>query len=274
MILRDDSFAIFANYLKAASGMTLRRDQDYLLKARLSSLLELHRCATLDDLAVLMAAQHPPRLLQHVAEAMATHETSFFRDASLFANVKEHLLPQAIERNRPAKHLRIWSAGCATGQEPYSIAMLLDEFPELHDWRIDIVATDFSADVLRRAEAGLYSHYEAQRGLPIRLLMRYFTQEDHAWRVQPFLRAKVAFSHVNLLDDFAALGQFDLVFCRNVLMYVDHTLRRDILSRLYDAVIPGGFLILGSVETFIDNDMPGTPLWETRHGPGLFQRSL
>lgn len=269
MIVRDDSFAIFAAHLAARSGLELRRDQDYLLAARLSSLLELYSCTTLDELAVLVKHKHSARLLRQIAEAMATHETSFFRDPKIFSYLKDILLPDILRQNVATKTIRIWSAGCATGQEAYSLAILLHDLPfDLTGWRIDLVATDLSDDIIARAKSGLYSHFEAQRGLAIRQLVMHFIPENDAWRINDSLAARVSFHTLNLLDDFSALGSFDIILCRNVLIYVDRTAKQNILARLHRSLKSDGTLILGAVETVLDNN--GS--WENTAMPGVFKR--
>jgi chemotaxis protein methyltransferase CheR len=238
--------------LKQRSGLVLTAEKQYLVESRL---LPVARKAGLGSLAALVAALkcgNAAALMTAVVEAMTTNETFFFRDKTPFENLRSTVLP-ALMRIRPhSRYIRIWCAAASTGQEPYSLAMLLKELgAEIDDWRIDILATDLSGEVLERARAGLYSQFEVQRGLPIQLLIKYFKQVGDMWEIAPEIRAMVKYHQLNLLSDFSHLGMFDLVFCRNVLIYFDHETKVDLLSRLADATFREGYLVLGAAETII-----------------------
>jgi chemotaxis protein methyltransferase CheR len=238
--------------LKQRSGLVLSAEKQYLVESRL---LPVARKAGLGSLAALVGALkggNAAALVTAVVEAMTTNETFFFRDKMPFENLRSTVLP-ALMRVRPhSRYIRIWCAAASTGQEPYSIAMLLKELgAEIDGWRIDILATDLSGEVLERARAGLYSQFEVQRGLPIQLLIKYFKQVGDMWEIAPEIRAMVKYHQLNLLSDFSHLGVFDLVFCRNVLIYFDHETKADLLNRLADATFREGYLVLGAAETII-----------------------
>ena len=183
---------------------------------------------------------------------MTTNESFFFRDTQPFEQFRAHTLPQLLEARRDGRRIRIWSAACSTGQEPYSIAMILkEEAAKVAGWRIEIVATDLSREVLEKAKVGIYSQFEVQRGLPIQYLMKYFKQVDEMWQIDPAIRAMVTFRQHNLLHGTGALGRFDVVFCRNVLIYFDQATKRRILDDIARVLPPDGYLYLGGAETVL-----------------------
>jgi chemotaxis protein methyltransferase CheR len=185
-------------------------------------------------------------------EAMTTNETSFFRDTTPFDDLRRAILPRLLETRRSSRTLRVWCAAASSGQEPYSFLMLCEEsFPELADWKFDFVATDISSQILVRAEAAVYSQFEVQRGLPIQLLLKHFEQTPAGWQVKAALRNRVRFRTLNLLENFAHLGMFDIILCRNVLIYFDADRKREIFERLHRAVRPDGYLMLGAAETVL-----------------------
>ncbi len=187
-----------------------------------------------------------------MVEAMTTNETFFFRDRVPFDLFRDVVLPEALARNAARRKLRIWCAAASTGQEPYSLAMLLQEAaPRLAGWQVDLVATDISTEVLEKAKLGIYSQFEVQRGLPVQWLLKYFTQSGDQWQIAPSLRAMVEFRQFNLLQGFEALGTFDVIFCRNVLIYFDAPTKSEILARFGTSLAPGGALLLGAAETVI-----------------------
>ena len=191
-------------------------------------------------------------ILTAVTEAMTTNESSFFRDIKPFEKFREFVLPKLLESRAAKRSFRIWCAAASTGQEPYSIAMILrEEAEKLKGWRIEIVATDLSDEVLEKAKVGIYSQFEVQRGLPIQMLMKYFTQVKEMWQAEASLRAMVKFKNLNLLDDISALGAFDVIFCRNVLIYFDQETKGVILERMSKAMPPDGLLFLGGAETVL-----------------------
>ena len=187
-----------------------------------------------------------------VVEAMTTNETFFFRDRAPFDLFRDVLLPEAMARRAAQRRLRIWCAAASTGQEPYSLAMMLHEAaPRLAGWTVDLVATDLSTEVLEKARAGLYSHFEVQRGLPVQLLIKHFEPVGEQWRIAAPLRQMVDFRPLNLLQPFDGLGSFDIVYCRNVLIYFDAATKGDVLARISASLSPDGAVLLGAAETVI-----------------------
>jgi chemotaxis protein methyltransferase CheR len=204
-----------------------------------------------------------------VVEAMTTNETFFFRDRIPFEHFRQLIMPQMLRSRANRKSVRIWCAAGSTGQEPYSLAMSLKEMgAALGGWRIEILATDLSQEVLEKSRAGLYSQFEVQRGLPIQLLVKYFKQVGELWQINPDIRAMVQHRQLNLLHDFSQLGVFDLIFCRNVLIYFDQETKTNIFNRLAKAVEPDGFLVLGAAETVVGLTSVFKPLVEQR---GVYQ---
>jgi chemotaxis protein methyltransferase CheR len=191
-------------------------------------------------------------LQREIVEAMTTNETFFFRDAATFDTFRKALLPNLVAARAQAKTLRIWFAACSSGQEPYSVAMILEEERALlAGWSVELIGTDLSTEMVERSRGGLYSHFEAQRGLPIQMLAKYFDKEDQGWRVKAPLRERVKFRTLNLLENFAALGTFDIIFCRNVLIYFELPTKRNILDRMSRQMSEPGVLFLGGAETVI-----------------------
>jgi chemotaxis protein methyltransferase CheR len=244
------TFESLRQFLYERSGLSLEGNKLYLVESRL---LPIAREAGLPDLASLVSRLTADReLAQSVIDAMTTNETFFFRDRVPFDKFRNVMLPQLLAGRAAERRLRIWCAACSTGQEPYSLAMLLDEEARrLTGWTIEILATDLSRRAIESARQGLYSQFEVQRGLPITLLLRYFQRAGDRWQINEFLRSRVNFREFNLLSDYRALGTFDAIFCRNVLIYFDVPSKRDILARLSRTLAPDGFLLMGSAETVI-----------------------
>jgi chemotaxis protein methyltransferase CheR len=236
--------------LKSRSGLTLSTDKQYLVESRMQNVL---RKNGVSDISELVRRLHSAdALISEVVEAMTTNETYFFRDKAPFDDLRKTLIPSLMTTTRTDRRLRIWSAAAASGQEPYSMAMTLKDMGDtLQGWRTEIVATDLSSEMLRKSEAGVFSQFEVQRGLPIQMLVKHFTQDGESWRISPELRGMVQHKQFNLLSDFAPLGQFDIIFCRNVLLYFDMMTKRSLLSRLRGALAPDGYLVLGAAETMI-----------------------
>ena len=183
---------------------------------------------------------------------MTTNETFFFRDRIPFDHLRDTVIPALVAARGREKRIRIWCTAAASGQEPYSIAMMLKTLgPQLNGFRVDILATDLSAEVIDRAKAGVYSQFEVQRGLPIQLLVKYFSKSGDAWEIAPELRGMVQFRTLNLLNDFTPLGQFDVVFCRNVLIYFDQVAKSAVLERLARQMPADAYLTLGAAETVV-----------------------
>jgi chemotaxis protein methyltransferase CheR len=238
--------------LKERSGLVLSADKQYLVESRL---LPIARKAGLGGLGALVGALRQnadDALMTKVIEAMTTNETFFFRDKAPFENFRTKALPALFAARRSTRTIRIWCAAASTGQEPYSLAMALMEMEAVTaGWRFELIATDLSNDVLERARTGIYSQFEVQRGLPIQLLIKYFAQTGETWQIAPEIRAMVKFQQLNLLSDFCRLGTFDLVFCRNVLIYFDQATKINVLDRLSRAITSDGYLVLGAAETVI-----------------------
>jgi chemotaxis protein methyltransferase CheR len=256
-------FAYIAALLKERSGLIVTPEKTYLFETRLLPVGRRHNLGTLEQLIAAMRTGRNEVLIGEVVDAMTTNETSFFRDRHPFEAMKKVLLPGLIERRAAQKHLRIWSAACSTGQEAYSLAMMLrDDFPLLAGWRVEIVGTDISPSVVARAKEGTYSTFEVQRGLPIQLLIKHFDQVGEQWRIKPELRKMADFRLFNLLGDLAPLGQFDIILCRNVLIYFDLPLKARVLEGMHQRLARDGGLILGGAESVFGicdkfTDIPG-----------------
>jgi chemotaxis protein methyltransferase CheR len=248
--MTNADFEFIAGLLKEKSGLIVTPDKLYLLEARL---LPIARKRGIDSLAMLMDTLRRPDaapVIAEVVDAMTTNETSFFRDRTPFEQLKKQVVPALVEKCLAARTIRIWSAACSTGQEPYSLAIMLkDDFPLLAGWKVEIVATDISPSVLERAREGVYSQFEVQRGLPVQTLVRHFDQNGENWQIKPELRRMIDFRSVNLLGDFSALGSFDLILCRNVLIYFDQPTKSRILGALSQRLAPHGALFLGGAES-------------------------
>ena len=248
--MTEIDFTFIAELLKQRSGLVIGPDKLYLLETRLGPLLREHGLADLTALVAALRLSRPEPLTAKVVDAMTTNETSFFRDHAPFRTFREAVLPALLERRAARRRLRIWSAACSTGQEPYSIAMCLRELgATLADWTIEIVATDISERVLAKAAAGTFSTFEVQRGMPIQLLMKYFEQDGGNWTLRDELRGMVQFRSCNLLGELSGLGQFDIVLCRNVLIYFDQATKGRVLAAIARRVAPDGLLMLGGAET-------------------------
>jgi chemotaxis protein methyltransferase CheR len=236
--------------LKERSGLDLSADKQYLVESRL---IPLARRAGLPGIAELVAKikTGAEALTSDVVEAMTTNETFFFRDKIPFDHLREAILPALVQARASRRSLRIWCAASSTGQEPYSIAMCVKEFAALSGWRVEIVATDLSQEVLEKSKAGLYSQFEVQRGLPIQMLVKYFAQTGELWQLNADIRAMVQHRQLNLLQDFSHLGTFDVIFCRNVLIYFDQETKVGIFERLSRMLEPDGVLALGAAESVV-----------------------
>jgi chemotaxis protein methyltransferase CheR len=238
--------------LKERSGLVLSADKQYLVESRLLPVARRAGVTTLGELVGMLRGAHDPALMTCVVEAMTTNETFFFRDKIPFEHFRATIMPSLIQARRAARSIRIWCAAASTGQEPYSLAMCLKEFSrDIAGWRIELLATDLSTEVLEKARSGIYSQFEVQRGLPIQLLVKYFTRSGESWQIAPELRAMAQYRQLNLLTDFSQLGLFDAVFCRNVLIYFDAETKTDVLNRLAKVTASDGYLVLGAAETVV-----------------------
>lgn len=230
----------------------MESSKQYLVESRVMPIVRRERLSGLDELVLILQRKQSPKLAKDVIEAMTINETYFFRDKTPFDQFRNLILPALIASRQKDRRLRIWSAAASSGQEAYSLAMILDEHAaKMPGWKIEIVGTDLSEPVLEKARKGIYSQFEVQRGLPTPMLLRHFNQIGESWQISEAMRSKVTFRQLNLLSDFTSLGRFDLIFCRNVLIYFDAALKADILSRMTRILAPDGFLTLGASESLI-----------------------
>lgn len=245
-------FDIYRDLLKEKSGLMLTQDKSYLLDSRLTPIAKKWGYADIDVMTNVIRGMPPKELITDIIEAMTTNETSFYRDSRPFDTFRDTVLAYFKANPRMTKKLRIWCAAASSGQEPYSLAMLLkEESVKMPGWTFEIVATDISLDILNLAKEGLYTQFEVQRGLPITLLMKYFTQKGDKWQINQDIRNMVQYRYFNLLDSMAGLGQFDVIFCRNVLIYFDQQTKGNVLDRAAKQLADDGFLFLGGAETVI-----------------------
>lgn len=237
--------------LRQRTGILLREDQDYVTEARLTSYLRESSLSSVDELVRGVRANPAGSLQVQMIESLINHETSFFRDVHQFETLKNQILPEVIQHRKSARTLRIWSAACSAGQEPYSLAMLIrDHFePQLTGWNRQILATDLSDRILRTARAGRYTQLEIGRGLPARLLVRHFDKLEDEWEVQQPVRDLVEFRRLNLIESFRHLPSMDIVLLRNALIYFDNESKGQVLRQVYDVLSDGGYLLLGVGES-------------------------
>jgi chemotaxis protein methyltransferase CheR len=250
--MKQDNFNWLCRYLLDNTGLVLGPDKLYLVESRLSPVARKFNTGDLDGLAETLRSGKNAELQRDVIDAMMTNESFFFRDGKPFDQFKQVVLPRLLQNRAAQKSFRIWSAACSTGQEPYTLAMILkEEQAKLAGWRIEIVGTDLSRDALDRAKQGAYSQFEVQRGLPITLLVKYFTQVGDRWQISPELKTNISFRELNLLSDFTSLGTFDVVFCRNVLIYFDQPTKTKILEKISRMMPSDAVLYLGGAETVL-----------------------
>lgn len=249
--MRSEDFEFLADMLKRRSGLMLTKDKVYLLESRLTPLARKQGFESLDDFVTKVRMSRSEPMLVEITEAMTTNESFFFRDNTPFDIFKQHVLP-AVEKSKTDKKLRIWCAAASTGQEPYSLAMILKEqWHKWKDWRIEIIGTDICTKVLDKAKKGHYSQFEVQRGLPIQMLIKYFEQDGDVWKISDEIKRMVTYRPFNLLDPFTALGRFDVIYCRNVLIYFDQPTKTDVLERMHRVLNKDGTLFLGAAETVL-----------------------
>ncbi len=268
--MTHEEIVVLAELVRRWSGVVIDTEKAYLVESRLGPVTRREGFATIHDLIMTIAQKREERLIWAVVEAMASSETAFFRDRVPFDQLRDEVIP-ALAARRPSGALRVWSAGCATGEEPYSLAILVEEerdrFPGL---RVDIFASDLSERSLEKAQAGLYTHFEVQRGMPSRLLIKHFDKVGDAWTLSPRIRQAVRWRRANLLGDLRSLGQFDCILCRNVLSAFDEPTRRQVLEQLALALPDDGFLVLGLNETVMGATEAFRPVPGRR---GLYRRS-
>jgi chemotaxis protein methyltransferase CheR len=250
--MTPEDFGYLRKLLKERSGLVLAPEKQYLAESRLLPLARRNGMHTLTELIAKLKTPQTASLTSDVVDAMTTNETFFFRDKVPFEHFRDTIVPALLAARAREKRIRIWCTACATGQEPYSLAMALKGMgAALAGYKVQILATDLCAEVLERARAGIYSQFEVQRGLPIQQLVKFFSQIGERWQIAPEIRAMVQFRTLNLLADFKPLGTFDLVFCRNVLIYFDQPTKTAVLERIARQMPDDGFLVLGAAETVV-----------------------
>jgi chemotaxis protein methyltransferase CheR len=275
----DSSVRILAGLLEARTGQQLTMNRRWRVETALSGLLRERGIATLDELITILVMGSDPGLASEVVEALLNNETYFFRDRTPFDLLSRHALPALAEKRRPNRRIKIWSAGCSTGQEVYSLAMLFSENPAAwHGWTIDIIGTDVSSAVIDRARTGLYTQFEVQRGLGINQTIRWFQEMADGWRAIEELRKSVRFQVHNVLEQPPHPGEFDVVLCRNVLLYLTEEKRRLAFDRLAEGLAPDGWLMLGAGETVIGQtgrfgaDLEARGLYRRTDGDALTEK--
>lgn len=270
--MTPQDYAYLSKLLNERSGLQLAGDKQYLIESRLLPVARQNNCGSIGDLVAKLKSFAEEPLRQRVTEAMTINESFFFRDKTPFERFQDTVLPFMQKARIATKRIRIWCAAASTGQEPYSLAMMFKQTgAEFSGWKIEIVATDISTEVLEKAKSGLYTQFEVQRGLPIQLLLKYFKQDGDQWRIDQSLRDMVQYRRHNLLDDFASLGMFDVIFCRNVLIYFDSKTKQDVLTRVSRSLVKDGHLLLGAAETVVGFTNLFAPMLEKR---GLYVHAV
>jgi chemotaxis protein methyltransferase CheR len=251
--MKPEDFGFLSALLKRQSGLVISPDKLYLVESRLMPIARKRGLETLDVLVgALRTSPETSPLVKEVTDAMTTNESFFFRDIKPFDQFQKLVLPRLLEARANSRKIRIWSAACSSGQEPYTLAIILrEQGAKLAGWRFEILATDLSAEMLEKSKAGIYSQFEVQRGLPVQYLVKYFTQMGDKWKIDPSLREIIQFREFNLLNSVSSLGAFDVVFCRNVLIYFDQEAKRQILDRINSLMQPDAYLYLGGAETVL-----------------------
>jgi chemotaxis protein methyltransferase CheR len=253
-MMQPQDFQYLAGILKQRSGLALSDDKAYLIESRLLPIARAQNLPDITQLCNLLKSKPNEVLLTDITEAMTTNESSFFRDIKPYEALRNIVFPMFTARQSAIKTIRIWSAACSTGQEPYTISMCIKEdAAKLAGWNFEILGTDIAKKVVDKAKDGIYSQFEAQRGLPIQMLMKYFSPlPDTSWQLKENIRSMVQFKLQNLLTDYGSLGKFDIVFCRNVLIYFDDTTKAQITEKMARSIAQGGVLVIGATETLVD----------------------
>ena len=250
--MKPADFEFLSQLVNKRSGLVLTEDKAYLLESRLMPVARKRGMKGLEDLISTIRTTMEEELLREVTEAMTTNESFFFRDVKPFDTFRDMILPELLESRAAKKSFRIWCAAASSGQEPYSLAMVMKELAtKLTGWSYEIIATDISTEMLVKAEKGIYSQFEVQRGLPIQMLLKYFKKDNDVWEINSSLRDMVTFKEFNLLNDPKVLGAFDVVFCRNVLIYFDQPTKSRILDWIARMLPADGRLFLGGAETVL-----------------------
>jgi chemotaxis protein methyltransferase CheR len=267
--LPADDFAYLRELMHLRAAIVLDEGKEYLALSRLDPIARDHGLASVSELVAQMRRRELTSALHdQVVDALTTNETTFFRDFNPWESLRTLVMPALLERKERSRTLAIWSAGCSSGQEPYSLAMAIREhFPELLTWQLSILGTDISPSVLDRARRGRYGQLEVNRGLPAHLLVRHFTRAGMEWEIEEPIRRMVRFERHNLVERWPVWPPFDLVLMRNVMIYFDLDAKREVLSRLVRQVAPHGYLLLGASETTynisedFDRELDGRTAW-------------
>lgn len=253
--LNPQDYRFLSDLVRKRAAIVLDEGKEYLAETRLSQVAGKQGIDSLGELIERLKSRGSAELETMVIEAMTTNETSFYRDVKPFDLLRQEILPRLIEARRSERRLRMWCGAASSGQEPYSLLMLLEEhFPELAQWNLDFLATDLSEDILKKARAGTYSQFEVNRGLPAQLLVRYFEGSGGQWTIKESLRKKVRFEQMNLIDQWKPMGPLDIVFLRNVLIYFDAPTKSQILGKIRKNLRPDGVLLLGGAESTMGLD--------------------
>lgn len=255
MTIGAADFGFVRDLVRKRSAIILEEGKEYLVESRLGMLARNEGFGSVEQLIAELRTRSLTGLQRKVVEAMTTNETTFFRDAYPFEALHGTILPEMVRRNGATRRLTIWSAACATGQEPYTIAMLIREhFPTLLGWDLSILGTDICTSALERAAAGRYTQIEVNRGLPVTYLVKYFTKRDLQWQISDDVRRMVEYRELNLIDPWAGLASVDVVFLRNVLIYFDIETKKTILGKVRQIMHPEGYLYMGGAETTLNLD--------------------
>ncbi len=252
-----EELKLFSRLINDLCGVVLDKNKGYLLDQRIGPIVEEVGCKSFAELYHRVRYGHDRELEQKIIDAITTQETLFFRDTSPFEALQYKVLPELIdlkEKTAFSNRIRIWSAGCSTGQEPYSIAMVICEtIPDVHkSWDVQILASDISDEAIKIASRGEYTEYEIGRGMDRKLLDKYFLKTEKRWKVKDEIRALIAFRKMNLLKPLVGIGPFDVIFCRNVAIYFEPEVRKDLFERIRRVLAPYGYLFVGSSESLVD----------------------
>jgi|694.fasta_scaffold00328_4 chemotaxis protein methyltransferase CheR len=250
------TFTFLSQFIRDKSAIVLEPSKTYLIESRLMPVVREYELENLAELVDNLKRPGSRDLAQKVVDAMTTNETSFYRDIHPFDAMKTHIILELIKRREKERSLHIWSNACSSGQEVYSIAMLLREyFPQLAGWRIRLIASDLSSDILKKAQEGIFNQTEVNRGLPMQLLLKYFTKQGLNWQIKDEVRAGIEFQPVNLIERWPTLPSMDIVFLRNVLIYFDPATKTNVLKKARAQMKPDGYLFLGGAETTMNLDV-------------------
>lgn len=250
--MKVQDFDIYKNMLYAKSGYVITTDKSYLLESRLAPVIKKHNIENMEALTNKLRDTPPQTLIDDIVDAMTTNETMFFRDQKPFDKFRDVVVPTIMKAKGPGCTIRIWSAACSSGQEPYCLALLIKE--NAAKWggvKFELIATDISNDILDQAKAGTYTQFEVQRGMPITMLVKYFTQNGDKWTIKDDIKSMVKFQKFNLLDSMDQFGTFDVIYCRNVLIYFDQQTKGKILEKMAKRLFKHGYLFMGGAETVL-----------------------